>query len=528
MPATGPVSVQTRSAVERKLNSKSGENGSKRERSKSVEGVSCASAPTSPGTLRRNKQPTVEPRYTKSTYLLIEAKKLAKEIEEERKNNGYLLRPQSGRTLAINIKKSSHSPIVTRSLRKAATNDNSSSSPPIDSPPHNGNRKRRPKSSHISDPLEIMQQVVIDGRLTPLRNSGRRKHWGTPTISAAITCEDCGKQLSTGYYSEHRGFSYCNVPCYSNIFSSPLGHVEANESCSLSDDQKILRAQLIPKLRTYNTYYMDKPCQISCREINDKYVIEGIIKVYWGLTAPVTLADSDISTYWRNFQPEDGGRNKENLNSLHPIPNNAEFTHKKLSITHKAKNVLNSTKNRYKYRKRDNNETPKKRLGCSVCNELHETSDHKTYFTPPYGTPTTLRITNHVTATVLIDMLLKKFQVKDDRKRFTLYIVYESGGQRRIPEKSYPLLARLNLGPCEDVAKVFLLDAANHSDIPQEVAQYFKFGMPVLETFLQKFHEEEYRETEKIKEKYRDYKEMLVRRMGELKESPAYMKEEIV
>ena len=35
-----------------------------------------------------------------------------------------------------------------------------------------------------------------------------------------------------------------------------------------------------------------------------------------------------------------------------------------------------------------------------------------TTFIPPYGTPTTLRVTNHVTVPVVIDMLLKKFQVR--------------------------------------------------------------------------------------------------------------------
>ena len=266
----------------------------------------------------------------------------------------------------------------------------------------------------------MLQQVVIEGRLTPLRNSGRRHRAVVQSVNTSFgTCEECGKQVTTGFHSEHHGLAYCNVPCYANLFSSPLGHVEANGCSSLSEEQKILRSTLLPKLRTYNTYYIDKPCQISCREINDKFVVEGIIKVYWGLTSPVTLADSDISTYWKNFKPEDGQRDKEN--AVLPIHSNsgeaAGGGNKLMSITNKAKTVLNNTKNRYKYRKRDNTELPKKRLGCQVCNELHATSDHKTFFTPPYGTPTTLRITNHVTTTTLIDMLLKKFQVKDDRKR---------------------------------------------------------------------------------------------------------------
>lgn len=55
MPVTGSVPIQHRSAIERKLHSRVQENGSKNKQM-------CNSAPSSPGALRRNKQPTVEPR----------------------------------------------------------------------------------------------------------------------------------------------------------------------------------------------------------------------------------------------------------------------------------------------------------------------------------------------------------------------------------------------------------------------------------------------------------------------------------
>ena len=40
-------------------------------------------------------------RYTKSTYLLIEAKRLAKELEERKKKGDLLLRPQSAKTVNL-------------------------------------------------------------------------------------------------------------------------------------------------------------------------------------------------------------------------------------------------------------------------------------------------------------------------------------------------------------------------------------------------------------------------------------------
>lgn len=45
---------------------------------------------------------------------------------------------------------------------------------------------------------------VIEGRLTPLRNSGRRKNFVVvpPTSTPCGICEECGRQVMTGFYSE--------------------------------------------------------------------------------------------------------------------------------------------------------------------------------------------------------------------------------------------------------------------------------------------------------------------------------------
>ena len=52
------VPVQHRSVIERKLQNKTHES-----ENKGIKSANCNSAPSSPGALRRNKQPTVEPRY---------------------------------------------------------------------------------------------------------------------------------------------------------------------------------------------------------------------------------------------------------------------------------------------------------------------------------------------------------------------------------------------------------------------------------------------------------------------------------
>jgi hypothetical protein len=47
-------------------------------------------------------------------------------------------------------------------------------------------------------------------------------------------------------------------------------------------------------------------------------VLEGVIKVYWGLRSPVTLADSEVSHYWKHFQPDDGTRRGDNIENIPP------------------------------------------------------------------------------------------------------------------------------------------------------------------------------------------------------------------
>ncbi|XP_057309830.1 ras association domain-containing protein 4-like isoform X2 [Hydractinia symbiolongicarpus] len=515
------------SAVERKIQSKTG-TGAGVKRAKSF---GSTSAPTSPSVLRRNKQPTVEPRYTKSTYLLIEAKRIARELEEKKKSGSLLVRPQSAKTINLGSRARSGSGGIAsqaKGVKRAVTTESAfrRSESPIRT-----NIRRRAKSQYCrvppSEQEEGNSKVDLDvSRLNPLRNSGRKRNFVVSSTVAVKSCDECDKTLKSGFYSEHNGLSYCNVPCYTSLFSSMLSRADDSSTCStLSEEQKQFRGSLIPKLRTYNAYYGDKPCQISCKEMNDKFVLEGIIKVYWGLHSPVTLTDSDVSHYWQHFHPDDG--NKRNENSENVPPNTEKTKKPSLSAIRRARNALQGNQNKYKYKRKESGEGPRKRSGCVACN--HESLngfEGNSTFVPPYGTPTTLRITNHVTAPLVIDMLLKKFQIKDNRKRFSLFTVYESGGQRRMINDSYPLLTRLSLGPCEDVAKIFIMDRADQMDIPLEVAQYINFSTQVLETFVQKFHEEEEREIERIKEKYQDYKEMILKRMEEYERNNRFPKEE--
>lgn len=73
--------------------------------------------------------------------------------------------------------------------------------------------------------------------------------------------------------------------------------------------------------------------------------------------------------------------------------------------------------------------------------------------------------------------------------------------KQKLKNTDYPLIARILQGPCEQVSKVFLMEKDQVEEVTYDVAQYIKFEMPVLKSFIQKLQEEEDREVKKLMRK---------------------------
>ncbi|XP_029820415.1 ras association domain-containing protein 2 [Manacus vitellinus] len=58
---------------------------------------------------------------------------------------------------------------------------------------------------------------------------------------------------------------------------------------------------------------------------------------------------------------------------------------------------------------------------------------------------------------------------------------------------------------------------------PIQVAQYIKFEMPILRSFIQKLEEEEDREVKKLMQKYTILRVMIKQRLEEISEGPTAM-----
>ncbi|KAJ7305269.1 hypothetical protein JRQ81_011184 [Phrynocephalus forsythii] len=125
--------------------------------------------------------------------------------------------------------------------------------------------------------------------------------------------------------------------------------------------------------------------------------------------------------------------------------------------------------------------------------------NHKTsVFTPAYGSITNVRINSTMTTPQVLKLLLNKFKIENSAEEFALYVVHTSGEKQKLKATDYPLIARILQGPCEQVSKVFLMEKDQVEEVTYDVAQYIKFEMPVLKSFIQKLKEEEDREVNSV------------------------------
>nr|DBA32079.1 TPA: hypothetical protein GDO54_007828 [Pyxicephalus adspersus] len=91
----------------------------------------------------------------------------------------------------------------------------------------------------------------------------------------------------------------------------------------------------------------------------------------------------------------------------------------------------------------------------------------------------------------------------------------------KLKDTDYPLVARILHGPCEQVCKVFLMEKDQVEEITYDVAQYIKFEMPVLNSFIQKLKEEEDREIIKLTRRYTSLRFFIEQRLHDMANNPA-------
>ncbi|XP_028922475.1 ras association domain-containing protein 2 [Ornithorhynchus anatinus] len=311
-------------------------------------------------------------------------------------------------------------------------------------------------------------------------------------------------------------------------------------------DKYISKHELLSHLKTYNLYYEGQNLQLRHREEEGELIVEGLLNISWGLRRPIRLQMQDDHERVRPPPSSSSWHSGCNL-GLHgsgpapaplPIPD-IQITDTEASadggrmpspggsgglkpLGEEAPQLLR-TRSDVGIRRRGNVRTPSdqrrvKRHRFSINGHFY---NHKTsVFTPAYGSVTNVRINSTMTAPQVLRLLLNKFKIENSAEEFALYVVHTSGEKQKLRGTDYPLMARILQGPCERVSRLFLMDRDQVEEVTYDVAQYIKFEMPVLKSFIQKLKEEEDREVTKLKHKYTGLRLRIERRLEEIAESP--------
>lgn len=74
-------------------------------------------------------------------------------------------------------------------------------------------------------------------------------------------------------------------------------------------------------------------------------------------------------------------------------------------------------------------------------------------------------VTSLVTTQEVVNLLLEKYKVDSRPENFALFILRDNGEQRRLKDDDFPLIARVLLGPHEDIVRIFLTDSQTTTEI---------------------------------------------------------------
>ncbi|XP_055026276.2 ras association domain-containing protein 4a isoform X1 [Misgurnus anguillicaudatus] len=304
----------------------------------------------------------------------------------------------------------------------------------------------------------------------------------------------------------------------------------------LNERKVVSKSDILSLLKTYNCYHEGKSFQLRIREEEGELIVEGLLNISWGLRRPIRLQMQDdnerfyydCTEAWRSESSE-SSRNENNEQS-NPLqfssePNNnkicatsiptgmdgydAEEDVPQLLRTRSDASFVNIQRRSKIHNSADSQQIKRHRFSINGHFYNHKTS----VFTPSYGSVTNVRVNSTMTTQQVLNLLRHKFRVENKADEFGLYLVHESGERAKLKETEYPLVSRLLHGPCEKIARIFIMEKDLGEEITYDVAQYIKFEMPVLDSFIKKLKEEEEREILKLTRKYSVLRSMILQKL---------------
>ncbi|KAM6331540.1 ras association domain-containing protein 2 isoform 2-T3 [Alca torda] len=275
-------------------------------------------------------------------------------------------------------------------------------------------------------------------------------------------------------------------------------------------DKYISKNELLLHLKTYNIYYEGQNLQLRHREEEGELIVEGLLNISWGLRRPIRLQMQDDNQRIRPPPSSSSWHSGCNLGAHGSVLKPSTLPDIQVTDAEATPNA----------------ETP--RSGTAAKSQPEETpqlmrtrSDVGVRRRGSARTPSEQRrIRRHRFS---INGHFYNHKIENSAEEFALYIVHTSGEKQKLRASDYPLIARILQGPCEQVSKVFLMEKDQVEEVTYDVAQYIKFEMPVLRSFIQKLEEEEDREVKKLMRKYSILRLMIEQRLEEISEGPTAM-----
>ncbi|XP_041856275.1 ras association domain-containing protein 2b [Melanotaenia boesemani] len=299
---------------------------------------------------------------------------------------------------------------------------------------------------------------------------------------------------------------------------------DTQDGVQIGENKFVSKATVLSHLKTYNLYYEGQNLQLRHREEEGELIVEGLLNIFWGLRRPIRLQMQDdherirpppSSTSWHSGCNLDsqGSPNTEGQQSPPSVevtppdskPEDNEEIEEHSEEDSESSAQLLRTKSDAGVLRRGQRRSPSdqrkiRRHRFSINGHFY---NHKTaVFTPAFGSVTNVRINSCMTTPQVLRVLLNKFKIENSPDDFALYLVHTSGERVKLKRTDYPLVLRVMQGPCEQVCKVFLTEEDLGEEVTYDVAQYIKFEMPVLQSFITKLKEEEDREVQKLRRRY--------------------------
>ncbi|KAF4070440.1 hypothetical protein AMELA_G00285500 [Ameiurus melas] len=297
------------------------------------------------------------------------------------------------------------------------------------------------------------------------------------------------------------------------------------EGVQVGENKYVSKSSILTHLKTYNLYYEGQNLQLRHREEEGELIVEGLLNISWGLRRPIRLQMQDdnerikpppSSTSWHsgcNLGNQSAEAQKQAPPSIEVTAPESqsensmnENDEEEEEEEEDASSQLLRTKSDAGVLRRCNRRSPSdqrriRRHRFSINGHFY---NHKTaVFTPAYGSVTNVRINSCMTTPQVLRVLLNKFKIENSPDDFALYIVHASGERVKLKPTDHPLVLRILQGPCEQVCRIFLMEQDLGEEVTYDVAQYIKFEMPVLQSFITKLKEEEDREVQKLKHRYK-------------------------